>query len=167
MPRWLRLARALLVLAVVVAAAGATLVWRLQSGPLSLDLVIPHLKAALEADEAWQVGLDGLDLVWGATGHGAELRARGLRLARPDGSAAVRLDAARIRVRRRALLQGSLVVIGFEIDAPEIRLVRDAGGRLAVALGEQAAPRDAAGIWSAMRRLEHVAVRGGRGALVA
>jgi hypothetical protein len=169
MRRWItRLGGALLVLALVLGGAAGLLAWRVRQGPMSLDFLVPRLKAALgQGDEGWQVDVDRLELVWEAAAHQIEIRARGLRLARPNEGAVVTLAAARVRLNRRAIFRGEVVVTGIELDAPEIRLVRDAGGRFAMQLEPSAGSGGDLG-WLApmMRRLDHVAVRDGRIAFV-
>jgi hypothetical protein len=164
MRRWIRRAAWALVAVVALVGAGAgVLVWRVRRGPLPLDVFIPRFEAALAADPSWQVHLDGLDLVWAAEGHRTELRARGVAIARPADGAAFRLDEVRVRLNRRALVRGSVVVTGIEVDEPAIRLVRDPSGRLALELGTPATgARDVGWATTALDRLEHVAVRGGR-----
>lgn len=168
MRRWIRrAARVGLAMVALVLATTAVVVWRVRSAPVSLAFLVPRFEAALRADEGWQVHLDGLDLAWQADGHRAELRARGLAIARPADGAAFRLEAARVRLNRAALLRGQVVVVGVEVDAPDIRLRRAPGGELALELGTPSAgARDAGWVVSAIRRLEHVAVRGGRIAVV-
>src|SRR5437899_4700044 len=117
MRRLLRFAVALLIgVAALAAVAAGLLVWRLQRGPLPLDFLVPRITASLaEGGDAWRMTLDGLELVWQPAARHVELRARGLRVARHDDSASVRLEAVRIRLRRRALLRGKIVVEAIEL----------------------------------------------------
>ena len=156
-------------MAVVLAVgmAAALVVWRVRSGPVPLDFLIPRIKAALALEEGVSVDIAGLELVWQPEKRHAELRARGLRIAQPSEGTSVTLAAARIRLNRRALLRGEVVVLAVELDAPTLQLVRDPAGRFAMRSGapEQEA-RDLGWLWAMMRRLEHVAVRDGRIALI-
>src|SRR5262249_15166764 len=70
----------------------------------------------------------------------------------------------RIRLDRRDLLRGRLVVVAIEIDAPAIRLVRHPDGRIAFEVGTPAAGggSDVESAASALQRLEDVSVLGGR-----
>src|SRR5262249_29507289 len=146
MRRLVRFAFALVFGSVALAAAvAAVLVWRLQQGPLPLDFLVPRpTPAPAGGDDAWRVRRDGVDLVWQSSAGHAELRARGLRVARPDDSASVRFDEVRIGLRRRALLRGQIEVEAIELHEPDVRLVRDAAGRFGLQVGtpsgETAAP---------------------------
>lgn len=163
--RLLRVTLALVVLLTVAGGAAAGwIAWRLREGPLPLDLLVPRVKAALaEQTEGWSVDLAGLELAWVPTSRQLELHARGIRLARPSDGVDVRLDALRVRVKRRALLRGAVVVTAVEFDGPTLRLVRDADGHVALRQGEaEGGTRDLDWLWAMMRRLERVAVRNGR-----
>jgi hypothetical protein len=165
MRRLLRLAVAILIGVVAwVAVAAGVLVWRLQRGPLPLDFLVPRITASLaEGDDAWRVGIDALELVWQPSARHVELRARGLRVARPDDSASVQLEAVRIRLRRRALLRGEIAVEAIELERPDLHLVRDAAGRFGLQIGTpRDEVRDVGWLTSALGHLEHVAVRDGR-----
>jgi hypothetical protein len=149
------------------AVAAGLLAWRVRSGPVPLDFLIPRIKAELALEEGVSVDVEGLELVWQAEKRHAELRARGLRIARPSEGASVTLAAARIRLKRRALLRGQVVVTAIELDAPALQLVRDPAGRFAMQLDAPAGEaRDLGWLWAMMQRLEHVAVRDGRIALI-
>jgi hypothetical protein len=163
--RWL--GRVLLILVLLIAGTVGVVVWRVRRGPVPLDFLVPRLKAALATDEAWHVDIEGLELVWEAAAHHAELHARGLRIARPNEGASVTLAAAHIRLNRAALLRGQVVVTAIELEAPSLQLVRDVNGQFAMQLESPATEaRDLGWLWSMMRRLEHVAVRDGRVAFI-
>jgi hypothetical protein len=162
-----RLVRAAVVLALVgtvagLAAAGG-LVWRVRRGPLPLDFLIPRIEAALRQEDGSGITVEALELVWDGRVRQIELRARGLRAVRADGVADATLDAARIWLRRRALLRGEIALSALELDAPSLELVRDAQGHVALLLGSATSTmRDLAWLGRLMRRLERVAVRNGR-----
>src|SRR6185369_5843766 len=106
-------------------------------------------------------------LTWRATAHQVELRARGLRVAPPGGGASVSLAGARIRLSRPALLRGHVVLTAIELDAPALKLVRDAGGRLAMGFdAPEGGTGNLDGVGAMLAKLEHVGVRDGRIAFV-
>ena len=165
MRRLLRLVVIVLCLGVAgTLAAAAALVWRLQRGPVSIDFLVPRIAAELAAGEGqWRVTVDGLDLVWAVAAHQVELRAHGLRIAKANGEGQVSLEAARIRLRRRALLRGEIDVIALELDAPVLQLVRDRAGRLGMQVGTPSeGTQDLGWLDHVLRRLEHVAVHDGQ-----
>jgi hypothetical protein len=165
MRRLLRLAGAVLIGGILlIAVATGILVWRLQRGPLPLDFLVPRIAASLaDAGDEWRLTLDGLELVWHPTERHVELRARGLRIARRDDSASVRLEAARLHLRRRALLRGQIAVEAIELERPDLHVVRDVGGRFGFGVGTPSGEvRDLSWVYSALGRLQHVSVRNGR-----
>ena len=159
--------RALVLLLLVAVLAVGGLVWRVRRGPVALDFLVPRLKAALALDEEWRVDVEALELVWRAAARQTELRARGLRIARPKDGASVTLAGARIRLKRRALLRGEVEIVAIELDAPSLQLARDAEGRFAARLdAPEAGARDLGWLYAMIQRLEHVAVRNGRIAFI-
>ena len=160
--------RSLITIALLLVIAGGALAWRLRSGPIPLDFLVPSVKSALDLGPGWELDVEGVELSWRATAHQVELRARGLRIAPPGDGASVSLPGVRIRLSRAALLRGHVVVIAIELDAPALRLVRDAAGRLAMRIEppEGGAARNLDGIGEMLAKLEHVAVRDGRIAFV-
>jgi hypothetical protein len=165
MRRWLRFALLLIGVPLGLVALGAgAVVWRVRQGPVSLDFLVPRIEAALaEDDEGWKVDVDALELVWETAERHVELQARGLSITRPNESTSVKLDEVRIRLQRRALLRGRIVVTAIELDAPVLRLVRDVEGRFALQVGAAGAPKPGGeGVWPFFRRLEHIGVRDGR-----
>ena len=155
--------RSLITIALLLIIVAGALVWRLRSGPIPLEFLVPRVKSALALDEGWQLDVEGLELTWRATAHQVELRARGLRVAPPGGGASVTLAGGRLRLSRAALLRGHVSVTAIELDAPALRLVRDRDGRLAMRLdAPEGAGRNADWIGPMLAKLEHVGVRDGR-----
>jgi uncharacterized protein YhdP len=159
--------RSLITVALLLVIVGGALVWRLRSGPIPLDFLVPRVKAALDLGPGWQLDVEGVELTWRATAHQVELRARGLRIAPPGDGASVTLAGARIRLSRAALLGGHVVLTAIELDAPALKLVRDAGGRLAMRFDSpEGGTRNLDGVGAMLAKLEHVAIRDGRIAFV-
>ena len=155
--------RSLITVALLLVIVGGALVWRLRSGPIPLDFLVPRVKAALDLGPGWQLDVEGVELTWRATAHQVELRARGLRVAPPGGGASVSLAGARIRLNRSALLRGHVVLTAIELDAPALKLVRDAGGRLAMGFdAPEGGTGNLDGFGAMLAKLEHVGVRDGR-----
>jgi uncharacterized protein YhdP len=165
MRRWLRVALLLIGVPVAVVALGAgAVVWRVRQGPVSLGFLVPRIEAALAQDDAgWTVDVDALELVWETAERHVELQARGLQIVRRNDMASIKLDEVRIRLQRRALLRGQIVVTAIEVDGPVLRLVRDVEGRFALELGGPGARRPGTeSMWAFFERIEHIGVRDGQ-----
>jgi hypothetical protein len=90
--------RSLITIALLLVIVVGALVWRLRSGPIPLEFLVPRVKSALALDEGWQLDV-GPVLTWRATAS-VELRARGLRVA-PGGGASATLAGGRPAESRR------------------------------------------------------------------
>ncbi|HXJ36060.1 MAG TPA: AsmA-like C-terminal region-containing protein [Candidatus Eisenbacteria bacterium] len=123
-----RLLRLLVGIVVVVTLAAGLLVWRLQRAPISLDVFVPRIEAALGGAAAVRIG--SVELVWNPERHRPELRARDVKLGSPDEGSTVSLAEVAIRFALRDLLHGGFAVTGIEVLEPQLNLVRSHDGRI-------------------------------------
>lgn len=121
----------------------ATLGWRLAQGPIE----IPMIARALEAEAAEHAGGRRLEvgqatIAWdGFRSAGLtplQLRLSGLRLRDADGTLRAVLPEAAVSLSLLWLLRGELAPSRLELEAPELRLRRDAAGDISVELGASA-----------------------------
>jgi hypothetical protein len=128
---------ALRALSVILASAAVVLVlivWRLASGPISLQPLTPYIEQALSAEGAGlraEVGDTAMTL---SAGHGIELVALDVRWKSPDGEVPIALPEIRVDLSLRALLfDGLLAPTRLDAEAPRLILVRDEGGGIGLA----------------------------------
>jgi hypothetical protein len=141
-------ARVLVGLPLAVLLLLAALGWRLSQGPVE----IPILARAIEAEAAAHAGGHRLEvgratIAWdGFRSAGLtplQLRLSGLRLLDADGAPRALLPEAAVSLSLPWLLRGELAPRRLELEAPELRLRRDAAGDISVALGASGAAADA------------------------
>ena len=137
-------AQALVGLLLAVLLLLAALGWRLAQGPVDL----PFLARAIEAGAASHAGggtrleVGRASIAWdGFRSAGfspLQLRLSGMRLLDADGTLRAELPEAGVSLSLPWLLRGELAPSRLELDAPELRLKRDAAGDIAVELGASA-----------------------------
>ena len=137
-------ARALVGLLLAVLLLLAALGWRLAQGPVE----IPFLARAIEAEAAAHGGggtrieVGQASIAWdGVRSTGLtplQLRLSGLRLLAADGTLRAALPEAAVSLSLPWLLRGELAPSRLELEAPELRLRRDAAGDISVELGASA-----------------------------
>jgi hypothetical protein len=142
-------ARVLVGLPLAVLLLLAALGWRLAQGPVE----IPALARAIEAEAAAHGGggtrleVGRASIAWdGFRSAGLtplQLRLSGLRLLATDGTLRAALPEAAVSLSLPWLLRGELAPSRLELDAPELRLRRDAAGDISVELGASGASAEA------------------------
>jgi hypothetical protein len=140
-------AQALVGLLLAVLLLLAALGWRLSQGPIE----IPILARAIEAEAAGHGGgrleVGRATLAWdGFRSAGfspLQLRLSGMRLLDADGTLRAVLPEAGVSLSLPWLLRGELAPSRLELEAPELRLRRDAAGDISVELGASGAAADA------------------------
>jgi hypothetical protein len=124
-----------------LALAAAFLVWRLSSGPVSLDALTPYVDRALAGTEAGvsvEVEQTQLRLRDGAAA--VDIVARGVHLSRQNGEARLTLPAVSLGLSLRAALRGVLAPTHIALERPELHLTRAADGSFRLGLeGDEAA----------------------------
>src|SRR3974390_1887832 len=89
--------------------AGAVLVWRITTGPISLDFATPWVQQALsDPAHGISVSIEHTVLSHEPGGATVELTAQGVHLRRTDGSAEVVLPRVALDLSVRAALTGTL-----------------------------------------------------------
>lgn len=121
----------------VLALVAAFLVWRFESGPVSLDALAPYLSAQLsDATSGLTVRIDHTLLHLGR-GAGLEIVARGVHLRRPGNEARLTLSEMSLGLSLREAMSGVIAPTRIVLKALELRLVRESDGSLRLGLGEE------------------------------
>lgn len=149
--RWaLGWGHALFGLALLLLLAAGVLAWRLGQGPIDLPFLARAIEA--EANGAGAMGLPAgqrLDvgeasLGWQGWRDGRltpiDLVLRGVRLRGPDGAVQAELPDAAVSLALPWLLRGELAPRALRLQAPALRMTRDADGQVALALDRPAGP---------------------------
>src|SRR4029077_480919 len=122
-----------------LAIAGAVLVWRIASGPISLDFITPWVQQALsDPEHGINVSIEHTVLSHEPGGSTVGLVAQGVHLRRADGSAEGVLPRVALDLSVRAALSGALAPPLVVLMAPELHLTRQPDGTIHLGLGEGA-----------------------------
>ncbi len=124
-------------LALLGVAAAA--IW-IARNPIPLDFLSARIEQAASSPEL-RLRVEHTSLVWRGW-HGPEIRLEGARVLTPDGAELARLPAIAIELALGELLRGRVALTGVAVDAPALRLVRGADGRVDIGLQRQAARAD-------------------------
>ncbi|HYM02917.1 MAG TPA: AsmA-like C-terminal domain-containing protein [Stellaceae bacterium] len=129
----------------LVAALGimaAFLIWRLSSGPLSLDTLAPYVAAALaDAESGFTARVDHTLVSLGPRST-IEVVARGIHLARRSDGAALTLPEIALGLSTRAALAGVFAPTRIVLQQPELRLQRAEDGTFRLGLGSETPSAD-------------------------
>lgn len=147
----------------------AVLIWRLSSGPISLDFLSPYVKEALHGDGSpYRVDFDHTVLTWGGWRRALDVRITGVRIAEADGRTLVQAPQVSLGLNQAALLRGVIALSSIELIGPQVKLLRRREGGLGLA-GAGGSDADAPGALlappredSLLARLEHVGVADAR-----
>ena len=128
-----------------LAIAGAVLVWRITSGPISLDFMTPWVQEALsDREHGITVSVERTMLSHEPGSSTADLVAQGVHLRRIDGSAEVVLPRVSLNLSVRAALSGTMAPTRIVLTAPQLHLTRQPDGTIHLGLGEGAGAEDIA-----------------------
>ena len=117
--------------------AAALLFWRLNQGPIPLDVLTPHLEQALRVDEkGLRARIGSTRLVWAGWERAVDLRASDVQAIAPDGGVVAALPDIAIRLSLTELARGQIRPTEVELVRPRLRLNRAADGRIDLGLGE-------------------------------
>lgn len=112
----------------------AVLVWRLSSGPISLDFLSPYVKEALHGDGSpYRIDFDHTVLTWGGWSRALDVRMTGVRIAEADGRTLVEAPQVSLGLNRAALLRGVIALSSIELIGPQVKLLRRREGKLGLA----------------------------------
>ena len=112
----------------------AVLVWRLSSGPISLDFLSPYVKEALHGDGSpYRIDFDHTVLTWGGWRRALDVRITGVRIAEADGRTLVQAPQVSLGLNQAALLRGVIALSSIELIGPQVKLLRRREGGLGLA----------------------------------
>jgi hypothetical protein len=125
-----------------LALAFAALLWRLSTGPMSLDFIAPYVAAAMErAEPGLAVRIDRtlVSLQQQAT---IEIVARGVHLGERKGEARLTLPELSLGLSLRAAFTGNIAPTIIILRQPELRLERAEDGAFHLDIGDDTAPSE-------------------------
>jgi hypothetical protein len=129
----------------VLALAAAVLVWRISSGPVSLDFMTPWVQQALsDPQHGISVSVEHTLLSHEPGSATVNLVAQGVHLRHSEGGAEVVLPRVALDLSVRAGLSGSLAPTRIALIAPRLNLTRQPDGTIHLGLGEGAGSEDLA-----------------------
>ncbi|WP_372616818.1 AsmA-like C-terminal region-containing protein [Falsiroseomonas sp.] len=162
-----------LALALLVVAGLGVLAWRLDRGPIAVPALVPRLEAALDPEGPARIEIAGAEIGWrGWEDRGIaplEVHLTGLTALDAEREPWLEAPTATVALRPFALLRRRVAPQRIEIRGAELRLRREADGRLVTGLGppggggnltlaDLARPEPG----SPFATLEHVAILDGR-----
>lgn len=120
-----------------VAIAGALLFWRLNEGPISLDVLTPYLERALSADDrGMRAKIGATQLIWAGWDRAVDLRTRDVQALGPDGGVLLSLPEVSVRLSMVALARGEIRPTEIELLRPRLRLTRREDGQVDLGFGD-------------------------------
>ena len=141
----LLLLRTTAALLAALAIVAAVVVWRVSSGPISLDFMTPWVQQALsDPERGISVSVAHTVLSHEPGGATVDLVAQDVHLRRTDGGAEVALPRVALDLSVRGALSGSLAPTRIVLTAPQLHLTRQPDGTIHLGLGEGAASEDLA-----------------------
>ncbi len=107
----------------LISAAGGVLLWRLSSGPISLDIATPWLTSAIEANfgNHYKVHVGGTQLERNAQGHTA-VRLRDITVRDAGGAVVAVAPKAEVGLSGSSLLMASLRAQSFRLVDASVRI---------------------------------------------
>jgi AsmA-like protein/uncharacterized protein DUF3971 len=142
---WLGSVAAVLIL---IAAAG---VWRLLSGPVELDRLVPYVEQALQRSGAGiGVAVAGVSIGIDPDTHQLDLRAEDVRLSLPNGEKLANFPQMATSFSLGAMLGGRIEPTRLVVEHPVLALTRTANGALSLRVGGPDAAADQSGLENAL-----------------
>jgi hypothetical protein len=121
---------------VAIGVAGLTVLlvfaaFRLSMGPVSLDLLTPHIEAGLNTESGdFKVALGGTVLAWSEAERDLDLVVKNVRVTNRAGAEQAFVPELAMGLSVRALIFGRFRPTRFELLGPRMALVRGEDGRL-------------------------------------
>ena len=140
---WLGGVAAILIL---IAAAGF---WRLLSGPVELDRLVPLVEQALQHSGVG-VAIAGVSIGVDPDTHQLDLRARNVQLSLPNGEKLANFPEMATSFSLAAMLKGRIEPTRLVVEHPVLALTRDASGALSLRVGNPGAAADESGPQNAL-----------------
>src|SRR5258708_26015089 len=126
---------------VVFLLVGATLWWRLSSGPISLDMITPWLTAAIAENFGNQFRIEVGGTVLERDEHGrAAMRIRDIKVRDRDGTVSRGGPRAAVGLARASLFSGSPRAERLTLVGAELAIRVESGGRVSVSTGSEQRP---------------------------
>ncbi|MCZ6849807.1 MAG: hypothetical protein O7F75_13300, partial [Alphaproteobacteria bacterium] len=132
---------------VAIGVAGLTVlvvfaIVRLSMGPISLDILTPHIERGLNAEGGnFKVTLGGSVLAWSQADQDLDIVVKNVRVTDRQGAEQAYVTKIAIGLSIRALIGGEFRPTRLEFFRPRLRLVRGEDGR--IQLGDPSAGRPA------------------------
>lgn len=139
--------------------AAPLFVWRLSTGPLSLDVLTPYIEEGLTArDGTLRVKLDSTVLALGGDERMLEIHAYNVRAYLGDSTQPIAsVPDMGLSLSGRALLRGVIAPHSIRLHGPQLRLLRGLDGQLQWGIGKELAgaegdaPTDAGAVVAAIK----------------
>lgn len=110
-------------------AVGGLAAWRLDSGPVPLDFLTPHLESALNAQaRGFEIDIDETLAVWAGWRNAIDIRATNVTVTSPEGEPVARVPELSLGLSLRALFRGKLAPTSLDALRPSVRVVRGTTG---------------------------------------
>lgn len=120
-----------------VMIAAALLFWRLNQGPIPLDMLTPYLEQALSAEEKGiRARIGATRLIWAGWERAVDLRASDVQAIGADGGVIAALPDIAVRLSLAAIARGQIRPTEIELVQPRLRLTRGTDGKIDLGLGE-------------------------------
>ena len=133
---------------ILIAAAG---VWRLLSGPVELDRLVPYIEQALQRSGAGiGVAVAGVSIGIDPDTHQLDLRAEDVRLSLPNGEKLADFPQMATSFSLAAMLGGRIEPTRLVVEHPVLALTREANGTLSLRVGGPDAAADQSGLQNAL-----------------
>ncbi len=120
-----------------VMIAAALLFWRLNQGPIPLDMLTPYLERALSAEERGiRARIGSTRLIWAGWERAVDLRASDVQAIGADGGILAALPDIAVRLSLTEIARGQIRPTEIELVKPRLRLTRGTDGRIDLGLGD-------------------------------
>lgn len=133
---------------ILIAAAGF---WRLLSGPVELDRLVPYVEQALQRSGAGiGVAVTGVSIGIDPDTHQLDLRARNVQLSLPSGEKLANFPEMATSFSLGAMLNGRIEPTRLIVEHPVLALTREPSGALSLRVGNPGAASDQSGLQNAL-----------------
>lgn len=117
--------------------AGIT-AWRLAEGPVKLDFLSSHIEESISGvGGTFKIKVGGTHLAWAGWERTLDIRVRDVRAVGDDDRIIARVPEMSVTFSMRALMRGIVAPTSFDIIGPNIGLIRNPTGELALMVNEQ------------------------------
>jgi len=136
--------RAVLGLSGLLVISSALLLWRLSTGPISLNKLTPSIQHAVSSlPGGYTIQMEGIELVWDRQVSVLQLRATRVVLVDNSGASIVAAPVVNISISIAALMSRVIALSAIELQGVRIHLVRNKDGSLRLGTKTAKATTDA------------------------